>query len=164
MKTMYLMAVAFTCLTLALSAQAYPVMPTCKVMTKADALNCMNRVAALLPEHEEPNDALVGSKTLLAKVMTSLATYKEVRLARAASFGGAVIQHGDEHHVFYYAIPTGNAVKPVLLLEQNLVDLAGSFKNPIREDELLLGNDVDDYDVADDIRSAIDEALEAIEM
>lgn len=120
-----------TLLVIGLTAPAFAgnsdVSVNCNIATIRGAQACMNRLANKMQDYEEPNEGMVSiNKDKAAKLMKALYANRAVSKVMQADFIGAVLEHGDEHQVYYYAMKKGRNVRPELLTYQNLVDLAGS--------------------------------------
>lgn len=135
-------------------------MPTCKITTLASAKACMNKVAEAHPSYEEPNEVLVSTrKDLMLKLLNGLDFLSDKKKVLAsvedAEYFGFMLQHTDEHNLFYYALPKGNAVRPVELYELNLADLNFVFKKPLPVSTFFLGADGRKFDIFEDLKEAL---------
>ncbi len=156
---------------LLMSATAQAV--TCNVKTQADAAACMEKLAKSLPEYEEPNEAFTTARKDLLKAVINGTSgdAASLRAAAKADFVGAILRHGDEHEIEYYAISKGRSVKPLDVATLYVVDMPDSLRDgngePLPETSILanpltwfLGDKSGrDTDVFEDIEAAIAEAV-----
>lgn len=135
------------CVMLLLGANAFagPERPVaCNVQTLSDAEACMAKVAEAYTEYEEPNDGFATERIdLLVEALTALQLSRRmIASAEGAKFAGMLFEHGDEHHIYYFAIPVGENVSPYEIYDLNVVDL-GYLNNPsakaLNPDTYLLG-------------------------
>jgi len=156
--------------TLAFSTNAFGARAvTCNIESLADAQRCMEKVAKSRPDYEEPNDALTTDLTdRLAQALKVLGVRdRVVERAQKADFAGLMIEHGDEHHIYYFALNKGRNVKPVELHSFNVVDLQYNLEKPyspaaLNHETYFLGiaeaRDIDAYeDVAEQIRYMLEQ-------
>lgn len=156
MRNLFLGAVT---LSMSFSALALT-MPTCKIANLKDAEKCMERVAKAYPEYESENEAMASSrKDILKKVMNAIGAPRLAAQVDKADYVGAMLEHGDEHHVYYFLMKKGTS-KPVELYDLNLVDLAYELERPVTVKDIFLGTNFDGSDVKEDIEYAILESQE----
>jgi hypothetical protein len=105
----------------------------CNIKNLEDAQSCMDKLAASLPEFEEPNDGIASRKIeVLVDLLKGLGRGKgEVEIAKASDFAGAVVVHGDEHHIVYFSLNKGRNVTPVELYDFNTVDFEYLIEKPL---------------------------------
>lgn len=161
--------IVVTAILLSASAQAI----TCNVKTQKDAEGCMAKLAASLPEYEEPNEAFTTTRKDLLKAVINGTSGDAAALQKAAKadFVGAILTHGDEHEIEYYAIRKGRAVKPENVATLYVVDMPGMLRDgngePLAETSVLakpltwfLGDKTGtNTDIFEDIEASIAEAV-----
>ncbi len=133
------------------------VLPKCKVSTLKDAQKCIDKVAQALDEYEEPNEGMVSAdKKSLLLAMKSIAVDERIlRQVQAADFVGAVLQHGDEHQLYYYTFTKKAGIAP--LCDLNVVDLDYSLVHMTEANNFFLGLDGAKFDAYEDIVYALKE-------
>jgi hypothetical protein len=133
MKLLILAAAAF-------SSSAFAAQPNvkCDVQSLQDAQACMAKVALAYPDYEEPNEGYATDRTgRLVQALRVLGQDERTLLqAFNAAYAGLMIEHGDEHHVYYFAIPQGRDVSPVELYDLNIVDFEYILKKPYTREAL----------------------------
>lgn len=130
----------------------------CNIQNINDAEQCMSKVAASRPEYEEPNDGLATDNiAALVKVLNIIGLKDQIiAKAKKADFAGLMLEHGDEHHIYYFIMQKGTNVKPVELYDFNVVDLEYTLTKPYPADSLdpntyFAGINCKDNDVYDDL-------------
>jgi predicted SPOUT superfamily RNA methylase MTH1 len=125
-------ALLLSVLALTVAAQATPKKKvTCDVHSIRDAQACMEKVAVAYQSYEEPNDGYAVADTQrLVEVLSVLGVKGVINKAKKADYAGFMIEHGDEHHIYYFAINKGKKVSPVELYDFNIVDIGLSVKKP----------------------------------
>ena len=139
-------------------ALADVVMPTCKINNLKDAKACMEKVALAYPAYEEANEVMVSTrKDLLIKVsensFVSLSP-ANLRKVKAADYVGAMLQHGDEHEILYFAMKKGTT-KPAEVATLYVVDFG--LTSPLTIKDIFLGSGFDGSDIIEDLQMIIDE-------
>lgn len=134
------------------------VLPTCDIKTLADAKSCAEEVALALPSYEESNDAFASkNKAALKRALKSLDrdSAKTLKQIDNADFVGAILLHDDEHKIIYYSFAKGNS-QPVELAEINISDLEYSLVEKTKANDFILGGNLDDYDIKEEIEYALE--------
>ncbi len=133
-------------------------LPTCKINNLVDAKKCMTKVAYKLPEYEEPNDGMASNDKLpVMRMLKAIeASPKDLKIAEEADFVGAVLLHGDEHQIVYFAMKKGT-LRPVEIYDLNTVDIESMLVEKVSADDFFLGLDGRDYDVYEDVAYALKE-------
>jgi len=105
--------------------KVYPEKGSCSIRSLSDAKKCMRKVAQAFPAYEEPNDGLATTNVAgLVKVLKLLGRDSQsIQKAKNADYAGLVVGHGDEHHIYYYALKNGKNTAPVELYDLNVVDM-----------------------------------------
>ena len=124
-------AVLLSVLALSVAANAGPKKKVkCDVHSLRDAQACMDKVAEAYQSYEEPNDGYAVADTQRLVEVLSVLRVKGITKAKEADYAGFMIEHGDEHHIYYFAINKGKNVSPVELYDLNVVDIGLSVKRP----------------------------------
>lgn len=131
-------------------------LPSCKITNLQEAQKCMDKVASTYQDYEEPNEGVASTrKDLLVKVMKALGNDTAAAKVSKADFVGLMLEHGDEHHIYYFTMKKGTGVKAVELYDLNLVDLESMLEAELTVSDLFLGTKVGIYDVEEDIEEMI---------
>jgi hypothetical protein len=125
-------------------ASNWDVTANCTVATIRGAQACMDRIANKMQDYEEPNEGIVSvDKAKAAKMLQVMSGEEAAQKVLQADFVGAIIEHGDEHVVYYYAIKKGRSKQPEQITATNLVDLiySGPELLTIEPLDILLGDE-----------------------
>ncbi|HVJ66012.1 MAG TPA: hypothetical protein VM901_12200 [Bdellovibrionota bacterium] len=137
---------------------------TCDITNLKSARACIESYAEAAPSFEELNDGLASSNVKGLGVVLKLLGANDVNLkvAAEADFAGLMIEHGDEHQIYYFALKKGNAVSPQHVKTLNVADLSYTLDKPYSPEALeastyFLGLKADKYDVYEDVAEALAE-------
>jgi hypothetical protein len=140
----------------------------CKIRNLNDATACLEKLGdRKFQAEDEPDIITTDQPKRLATVLFGLGAPKyEVQRALQAEYVGAIIFHDDEHHIFYFTMKNGESVTPKEVYDLNIVDLALSLRTPLsksspmaRPETYVLGFNIHQYDIEEDLRYGIEEAL-----
>ncbi|MGE0632713.1 MAG: hypothetical protein AB7O96_09910 [Pseudobdellovibrionaceae bacterium] len=137
----------------------------CSVYNSSQAQDCLDKLALAMPDYEEPNDAFVTKNVkALAKLLKVFgASESEIQQAEKADYAGLIVEHGDEHHIYYFLIRKGTNLKPAEVYELNVVDLEYAVDKPEAKEAqdpktYLLGiKEAFEVDVFGDLEEQIEE-------
>lgn len=135
----------------------------CDVETEQDAKACMEKVAEARPSFEEPNEGYATARVgKLVEAVRVLGLRRVIQQqAAAADFAGMMLEHGDEHHIYYFSIKKGKDVSPKELYDLNIVDFEYILDKPYSVEALdhntyFLGiSEAQESDVYEDVAEAL---------
>ncbi|MES2854312.1 MAG: hypothetical protein V4692_00535 [Bdellovibrionota bacterium] len=141
---------------------------TCEIVrTKKEALNCIKKLAQALPSYEEPNESMIAKRadsfsTLLSTLDNTYGQNEYAKVSGKDHFVGAILQHMDEHHLYYVVVPKGTNVSPVEVTSINEADvgyqeLTDAQMAALTPRMYLLGNNPDSFDIGASLEEGIQE-------
>jgi hypothetical protein len=133
---------------------------TCNITNLLSAEACMSSQARAMTAFEKANEPIANTnKASLIKLVKALGLDPEfddetINTIKKASYVGAILEHGDEHVIYYYVMNKGTNI-PELVWEINLVDLESEMVSILSPNDLFLGANAKKYDVYEDIVESI---------
>ncbi|MGE0525922.1 MAG: hypothetical protein AB7G93_21845 [Bdellovibrionales bacterium] len=136
----------------------------CDIETLIDAEICMFKVAEARPKYQGSNDGMATDRVSALVTVLRLLGLNEnaVRQAQKADFAGLMVEHGDEHHIYYFTLSKGKDVSPTEVYDLNTVDIGFELTPPysaeaLDPDTYFLGLDATEIDVHSELAERLED-------